>query len=321
MQPRFAALLFVLGLADLAYVNLGLGHEVFGDAASGAANSPAPRALEPARAPNPPPEPVAAPEAAPTPGEETSVTAPSTPAPALPSSTPPAAEAPAAEAMALPEPSPPIEPPGGEPAPSVEPAQRPDAPGEPAPSADAVPGSPRPARAGVEAAPAARGDVAIARPTTGAPPSADAHSAGTQPLRDIEPSRDAEPVAPVARAAGLPDAELTVPFADTASAGLSEEARAQLLELAAKLRAHPDYRIQIVGHADARGTREFNLDLGGRRARAVTELLLGAGVSREQLQMESRGEDQPRVIGNSEQTWAANRRVEISIGVQRSTTP
>ena len=105
------------------------------------------------------------------------------------------------------------------------------------------------------------------------------------------------------------------------STGLSDEARAQLLQLAAQLRAHPDYRIHIVGHADARGSREFNLDLGSRRARAVTELLARAGVSREQLEMESRGEDQPKVDGNSEQIWAANRRVEISIGVERSTAP
>jgi outer membrane protein OmpA-like peptidoglycan-associated protein len=289
MQPRFAALLFVLGLADLAYVNLGLGHEIFGDAASGAARSagdgpsvatpsaPTPGTPAPALTPSTPPPPEAA--------------APEAPRPEAPAAEAAAPEAPA-EATALPEPAPQVDPPG-EPAPSVEPAQRPDAPGEPARSADAVPGSPRPAQAGFEA----------------------------EPLRDVEPTREVEALAPVTRVAGLPDAELTVPFADTASAGLSEEARTQLLELAEKLRAHPDYHIQIVGHADARGSREFNLDLGGRRARAVTELLLRAGVSRQQLEMVSRGEDQPRVVGNSEQTWAANRRVEISIGMERSTTP
>jgi peptidoglycan-associated lipoprotein len=292
MQPRFAALLFVLGLADLAYVNLGLGHEVFGDAASGAANpadGPEPRASEAARAPSPPPAPAEAVRAAPSVEQEPSAATPDTPpadtptpsaaAPAVTPSAPPSApEAPRSEATALPEPAPQVEP-HGEPVPGAPPAPRPETPGEPAPSVEAVAGSPRPAQAGVEAA------------------------------------------EPVASAAGLPDAALTVAFPDTASAGLSEEAQAELQQLAAKLRAHPDYRIHIVGHADARGSREFNLDLGGRRARAVTELLARAGVPREQLEVESRGEDQPRVYGNSEQTWAANRRVEISIGMERNTTP
>jgi peptidoglycan-associated lipoprotein len=291
MQPRFAALLFVLGLADLAYVNLGLGHEVFGDAASGAARSAGD-------------DPSIATPSAPTPGTPVPAVTPA-PAPETPAPEAPAPEAPA-EARALPEPAPQVEPPG-EPAPSVEPAPRPSAPSEPARSADSLAGSPRPAQAGLEAAPAPRGDVASPHPAA-AP-------------GDVEPTREVEAVAPVTSAAGLPDAELTVPFPDTASAGLSEEARTQLLELAAKLRAHPDYHIQIVGHADARGSREFNLDLGGRRARAVTELLLRAGVSRQQLEMVSRGEDQPRALGDSEQTWAANRRVEISIGMERSTTP
>lgn len=294
MQPRFAALLFVLGLADLAYVNLGLGHEVFGDATSGAASSaggPEPRASEAARAPSPPPAPAEAVGAPPSLEQEPSAATPDTPsadtatpsaAVAVTPGAPPSAapEAPTSKATALPEPAPQVEP-HGEPAPGTEPAPRPETSDEPAPSAEAVPGSPRPAQAGAEAA---------------------------------------EPVA-VTSVVGLPDAALTVAFPDTASAGLSEEAQAELLQLAAKLRAHPDYRIHIVGHADARGSREFNLDLGGRRARAVTELLARAGVSREQLEVESRGEDQPKVYGNSEQTWAANRRVEISIGMERNTTP
>jgi outer membrane protein OmpA-like peptidoglycan-associated protein len=44
-------------------------------------------------------------------------------------------------------------------------------------------------------------------------------------------------------------------------------------------------------------------------------------VRREQLQMESRGEDEPRELGTSEESWATNRRVELSIGIERSTTP
>jgi peptidoglycan-associated lipoprotein len=98
---------------------------------------------------------------------------------------------------------------------------------------------------------------------------------------------------------------------------LTGRARDELLTLAARLRAHPEYHIHIVGHADARGTREFNRDLGSRRAQAVFELLTRAGVARQQLETESRGEEQPRAVGTSESVWAVNRRVEITIGSER----
>jgi outer membrane protein OmpA-like peptidoglycan-associated protein len=303
MQPRFAALLFVLGLADLAYVNLGLGHEVFGDAASGAASgrdAPAPpRPLEgepvaapaPVAAPSPTREPVATPSPAPEP-----VAAPS-PEPAPVAARPaPSSAPPSSQALGLPAPAAPMPPAAPAPAPPSEvPAPRLDdaPPTEPAPSAEAAPSAPRPALAGLDGAPAEPAATSAA----------------------------ATSAAPVASAAGLPDAELTVPFPDTASWGLTDEARDQLLMLAAKLRANPEYRIHIVGHADSRGSREFNRDLGGRRARAVVELLARAGVRREQLEAESRGEDQPKEVGTSEQVWAVNRRVEISIGIERSTAP
>jgi outer membrane protein OmpA-like peptidoglycan-associated protein len=116
-------------------------------------------------------------------------------------------------------------------------------------------------------------------------------------------------------------ADLTVAFPDTASALLTRAAREELLTLAARLRERPTYRLRLVGHADSRGTREFNKYLGGRRARAVFELLTAAGVAPEQLELESRGEEEPRVAGTSEEVLAVNRRVEIRIASERSETP
>ena len=107
-------------------------------------------------------------------------------------------------------------------------------------------------------------------------------------------------------------------FPETAATTLTDEARAELLAVAKELRAHPDLRLRVVGHADARGPRGFNRYLGERRARAVTEALLAAGVARRQVQALSRGEDDPRVDGEDEQAWAQNRRVEIRLDSERS---
>jgi len=84
---------------------------------------------------------------------------------------------------------------------------------------------------------------------------------------------------------------------------------------------HPDQRLRVIGHADARGSRGFNRYLGARRARAVTDVLLSAGVPRKQIEARSHGEDEPRASGESESAWAQNRRVEISLDGERSNTP
>jgi peptidoglycan-associated lipoprotein len=115
--------------------------------------------------------------------------------------------------------------------------------------------------------------------------------------------------------------EIVVRFPETAATALTEDARAELRSLARQLRDNPDQRLRVVGHADARGSRGFNRYLGARRARAVTEALLAAGVARRQLQVLSRGEDDPRVDGEDEAAWAQNRRVEISMTLERSNTP
>jgi peptidoglycan-associated lipoprotein len=156
---------------------------------------------------------------------------------------------------------------------------------------------------------AADTDTSAAEPATSAQPTTAEGAHETQP--DDDP----------ARAPGLPDTDLTVGFPDKATALLTSRARQKLLALAARLRKEPEYRVHIIGHADARGSREFNLNLGSRRARAVTELLIGAGVARRQIEAESRGEDEPRAVGASERVWAANRRVEITLGNDRSETP
>jgi peptidoglycan-associated lipoprotein len=139
-----------------------------------------------------------------------------------------------------------------------------------------------------------------------------------EPAPELQPA-PTERLAPAVteRAPQLAPAELVVSFPGTATATLTEEALAELQALAAHLREHPNQHLRVVGHADARGPRGFNRYLGIRRARAVTEVLLSAGVARRQIEALSRGEDDPRVTGESETAWAANRRVEISGGSER----
>lgn len=69
--------------------------------------------------------------------------------------------------------------------------------------------------------------------------------------------------------------------------------------------------IVLEGHADERGTREYNLALGQRRAESVAAYLLSNGVSRNQLKTISYGEERPVALGSNNASWAKNRRVEI----------
>ena len=70
-------------------------------------------------------------------------------------------------------------------------------------------------------------------------------------------------------------------------------------------------RVRLEGHADERGTREYNLALGERRANAVRAYLVAQGASRSQIEVISYGEEKPADSGHNESSWVQNRRVEI----------
>ena len=72
-----------------------------------------------------------------------------------------------------------------------------------------------------------------------------------------------------------------------------------------------DMALVLEGHADERGTREYNLALGESRAKAVAEVFLGLGVSEDAIRIISYGEERPVDLGQSEDAWSLNRRVEI----------
>ena len=77
------------------------------------------------------------------------------------------------------------------------------------------------------------------------------------------------------------------------------------------LASHPEAKVVLEGHADERGTREYNIALGERRAKAVSQLMLLQGASQSQIDVISFGEERPVALGHDESAWSANRRVEI----------
>lgn len=91
---------------------------------------------------------------------------------------------------------------------------------------------------------------------------------------------------------------------------LTAESRAVLLAHADKLRG-ASVAVRLEGHADERGSREYNMALGEKRANAVRDFLVTQGVSGSSLEVISFGEEQPVALGSDEASWAQNRRVEV----------
>ncbi|MEZ5529762.1 MAG: peptidoglycan-associated lipoprotein Pal [Porticoccaceae bacterium] len=92
---------------------------------------------------------------------------------------------------------------------------------------------------------------------------------------------------------------------------LNAESRAALRLHAEWLRAHPAVTIRLEGHADERGTREYNMALGERRANAVRDFLAQEGVNAGVMEVISYGEESPAALGSNDASWALNRRVEM----------
>ena len=94
---------------------------------------------------------------------------------------------------------------------------------------------------------------------------------------------------------------------------LDARARSILDAQAQWLNRYPNLNVTIEGHADERGTREYNLALGERRAVSVKNYLIANGVSPTRIDTISYGKEQPLVVGNGNQTWAENRRARTRV--------
>ena len=102
----------------------------------------------------------------------------------------------------------------------------------------------------------------------------------------------------------------TVFYFDFDKAVLRDESKSALLEHASGLQESPR-NIRLEGHADERGTREYNMALGERRATAVKEFLVLQGVSAGLIEVVSYGEERAASYGSNDDAWALNRRVEL----------
>ncbi len=105
---------------------------------------------------------------------------------------------------------------------------------------------------------------------------------------------------------------LQVVYFDYDSFALRADAKATLTENANKIKQVPDVLIQIEGHCDERGTQEYNLALGEKRALAVREFLISLGISGDRLLTISYGKERPVAEGHDESAWKQNRRSEFN---------
>jgi peptidoglycan-associated lipoprotein len=100
---------------------------------------------------------------------------------------------------------------------------------------------------------------------------------------------------------------------DFDKSNLKPLARAGLDKNYQLLREFPDVIVQIEGHCDERGTVEYNLSLGERRAKAARDYLVGLGIDANRLQIISYGKERPLDPRSNEEAWAKNRRAEFRI--------
>lgn len=156
-------------------------------------------------------------------------------------------------------------------------------------------------------------------PTAGGAPTGNADDAAR---RAEEARRDSLARAEAARA-GLVNEMATMIHFDYDSYAIRSSDQALLNRKGEILRANPAARIRVVGHADDRGSDEYNLALGMRRATAAKEYLVRLGIEAGRIEVASLGEEVPLDTSATESAWAANRRGEFEIiaGNQTLRTP
>ncbi len=98
---------------------------------------------------------------------------------------------------------------------------------------------------------------------------------------------------------------------------INADERGKLDAVSEWFKNNPGHALFLAGHADKRGTPEYNRALGERRALSVREYLVGLGLPAAQLYTNSYGSDRPAVDGDTEEAYAKNRRVEVGVVVQK----
>lgn len=107
--------------------------------------------------------------------------------------------------------------------------------------------------------------------------------------------------------------ESTHIYFDFDKSDIKPEAKAVLEKKAAWLRGNPEYKVRIEGHCDERGTNEYNLALGDRRAKSTMKYLNALGLSTARMSTISYGEERPVCLEKNEACWSRNRRAEFKL--------
>jgi len=143
--------------------------------------------------------------------------------------------------------------------------------------------------------------------------------ASTATVTETAPDEQATPQAVAIQPASAPS--LDPVYFDMDKAVLRRDARASLETRAEAIQQHPDWGIvSIQGHCDERGSDEYNLALGQRRAQAVKSYLVDLGVHASRLETVTFGESRPAVAGHTEGAWRYNRRSELAKQTLQSAT-
>ncbi len=133
------------------------------------------------------------------------------------------------------------------------------------------------------------------------------------PQVELPPAAPATRPPVVEEAPPAPVTALARPYFAFDSAALSPDAKQALSESARLLASRPEVRVELQGHCDERGSTEYNLALGQRRAQAARSYLVAQGVSANRLTTVSYGEERPARPGSDESAWSQNRRVELRL--------
>ncbi|MCB1822272.1 MAG: peptidoglycan-associated lipoprotein Pal [Candidatus Competibacteraceae bacterium] len=165
---------------------------------------------------------------------------------------------------------------------------------------------------------------ATAQPGVTAQPEQEVYSYpyGQAPSLDTYDTFDTSGGSVTAHAGGQPGQAVTGPSGGMASAdrivyfsydstNIVPESRTIIENNARSLTKNPQIITQLEGHTDERGSREYNIALGERRANAVRQTMIAMGVSSQQIRVVSFGEERPAAAGHDERSYALNRRVEI----------
>ncbi len=107
-------------------------------------------------------------------------------------------------------------------------------------------------------------------------------------------------------------AEMDTIYFDYDKAGIRKDQLDRVEKNLKYLKDHPELKVMVEGHCDERGTTEYNLALGERRAKTVREYLVRNGIDASRIMVLSKGEESPAAQGNDESAWSQNRRAEFN---------